>query len=263
MSQKRLSLLVVTTVVAAVVLAAFVASGSTGAAPLAHKKPAPNLHVPKPSGGAIRAALARGHLPAPAPIPHVDPQLQVMPASPDGTIEVTLHGKADALLAAVNKVGGRSIAAAGDARTAIVPRSALAELGQAPGVTAVRKPVRAYPDAISEGVAASNASAWQSANQNGASVKVGVVDAGFANLSGEMPGNLPANTTLTNHCANVDNTDHGTAVAEIIHQMAPSAQLFLYCIDDNIGFQQAEQEIQAALEEIFKIAELRLRDLTN
>jgi len=232
--------------VATVVLATFAAAESTSAAPSARKTPASDVHVPKPSGSAIQAARARGHRRAPAPIPGVDPQLQVTPASSSGTIEVTLHGKAPALAAAVNQVGGRSIAAAGDARTAIVPRSALATLAQAPGVTAVRKPVRAYPDASSEGVAASNASAWQSAGQNGAGVKVGVVDAGFANLSAEITaGNLPAGTTVTDDCGgNAGSTEHGTAVAEIIHQMAPAAQLFLYCIADAVGFQQAEGQIQ-------------------
>jgi len=233
--------------VAGLVVAVFAAPGSTGAAPAQHRKPMAHVHAHHRSGSVLKAALARGHGHVPAPIPRVDPQLQVMPASANGTIEVTLHGKASALAAAVKMVGGRSIAAAGDARTAIVPRAALATLARAPGVTAVRKPVRAYPDVVSEGVAASHADAWQSGGQNATGVKVGIVDVGFANLAAEMTaGNLPADTTLSNHCANVDNTEHGTAVAEIIHQMAPSAQLFLYCIDDTTGFQQAEQEIQAA-----------------
>ncbi|HEY3090396.1 MAG TPA: S8 family serine peptidase [Jatrophihabitantaceae bacterium] len=180
-----------------------------------------------------------------------------MPAAPDGTIEVTLHGQAAALAAAVNKVGGRSIASAGDARTAIVPRSALATLARTPGVTAVRRPVRAYPDAVSEGVAASRADTWQSAGRNGAGVKVGIVDVGFANLSAELTaGNLPSSQVHyvddpndpnnQNHCGDENTTDHGTAVAEIVHQMAPDADLYLYCIDSTVGFQQAEQQIQTA-----------------
>ncbi|MDQ1737833.1 MAG: hypothetical protein QOH56_4084, partial [Pseudonocardiales bacterium] len=38
---------------------------------------------------------------------------------------------------------------------------------------------------------------------------------------------------------------HGTAVAEIVHQMAPRAQIILYCVDNNIGFAQAEQQAVA------------------
>jgi hypothetical protein len=234
--------------VACILLAAFAVSGSTSAAPPPDRKPGTHVQVHHRPGSVLRAALARGHGRAPTPIPNVDPQLQVMPPAADGTIEVTLHGKASALAAAVVKVGGRSIAAAGDARTAIVPQSALATLARTPGVTAVRSPVRAYPDAVSEGVAASHADTWQAANQKGNGVKVGVVDVGFASLSSEITqGNLPPGTAVTDDCGgNVDGTDHGTAVAEIIHQMAPSAQLFLYCIADAVGFQQAEQQIQAA-----------------
>src|SRR5262249_11571171 len=140
--------------VAGLVVAVFAAPGSTGAAPAQHRKPTAHVHAHHRSGSVLKAALARGHGHVPAPIPRVDPQLQVMPASANGTIEVPLHGNGAALAAAVKMVRGRSIAAAGDAMTAIVPRSALAALARAAGVTAVRKPVRAYPDVVSEGVAA-------------------------------------------------------------------------------------------------------------
>ena len=76
---------------------------------------------------------------------------------------------------------------------------------------------------------------------------VAIVDVGFGNLSAEVAaGALPAGTTvspLNNGCSNVNNTEHGTAVAEIVHQMAPSAKLQLYCIGDTTGFRQAEQDI--------------------
>src|SRR5581483_7853517 len=44
-------------------------------------------------------------------------------------------------------------------------------------------------------------------------------------------------------CSNgVDgNTDHGTAVTEIVHQMAPQAQLFLVCIEFDADLGSAEQ----------------------
>jgi hypothetical protein len=253
MSFGRVSLLAVGSLVIAAVV---VAGAPTGAAP---KVGAPASRVPTPQSGAHRAwpgSHLRSHaLPAPATpiasparIPHVDPQLQVLPASANGTIEVALHGTATALAAAVAKVGGRSTASVDDAMTAVVPRGALATLAGTAGVKSVDKPVRAYADAISEGVAASKASVWQSAGQGGAGVKVGIVDVGFANLSAEIAaGNLPADTTLTDDCAGGNaTTDHGTAVAEIVHQMAPAAQLYLYCISTTIGFKAAEQQIEAA-----------------
>jgi Subtilase family/IPT/TIG domain len=253
MSYQRISVFAA----AGLLVAVFAVPGSTSAAPSLHQKLARHAQVHHWPSSLLRAPLARGHARLPAPIPHVDPRLQVTPPSANGTIEVTLYGKATALAAAVNKVRGRSTASAGDAMTAIVPRSALATLAGTPGVSSVDQPVRAYPDVISEGVAGSNASVWQSAGQNGTGVNVGVVDVGFANLSGEITaGNLPSSQVHyvdnpsdpnnQNHCGDENTTDHGTAVAEIVHQMAPGADLYLYCIDSTVGFQQAEQQIQAA-----------------
>jgi Subtilase family/IPT/TIG domain len=206
----------------------------------------PGSHVPS-HGKPPRPARTT----APARIPHLDPRLQTAPPSRDGTIEVTLRGDARALAGAVAKVGGRSIASIGDAMSAVVPRSALATLAGTPGVTSVEPPVRAYPDVTSEGVATSNANVWQSAGKTGQNVKVGIVDVGFANLTAEKnAGRLPANTTVKDDCGGhpdgISPTDHGTGVAEIVHQMAPAAQLYLYCITDTTGFAAAEQHIADA-----------------
>ncbi len=109
--------------------------------------------------------------------------------------------------------------------------------------------VEAVPDAVSQGVQTSGATSWLNASPatTGAGVTVAVVDVGFGNLSAEVAaGALPAGTTVTslnNSCPNVNSTEHGTAVAEIVHQMAPGAKLQLYCIADTTGFQQAEQDI--------------------
>ena len=48
---------------------------------------------------------------------------------------------------------------------------------------------------------------------------------------------------LHNGCSNVNNTEHGTAVAEIVHQMAPSASCSSTASADTTGFRQAEQDI--------------------
>ena len=49
--------------------------------------------------------------------------------------------------------------------------------------------------------------------------------------------------TGQNHCVDDTSTDHGTAVAEIVHQMAPNATLYLYCVDDDVGFAAAASQI--------------------
>ena len=149
---------------------------------------------------------------------------------------------------AVSALGGTVTASAGDLTAATVPTSALTRLATSRGVTGVTQPVKAYTDAISQGVAASGASVWQSTGTDGTGVTVAIVDAGFANLASEIANhNLPAGTSVVgNHCGDVNGTDHGTAVSEIVHQMAPGATLKLYCIDDTVGFSAAETQIEAA-----------------
>ncbi len=159
-----------------------------------------------------------------------------------------MRGATTALATAIGDSRGRVVAAVSGAVTAMVPKSALTELAASPGVQSVARPVRAYPDAESQGVAASDADTWQSDGLAGQGVAIGIVDAGFAGLTTEAgAGRLPAGQKIAgNHCASANATPHGTAVAEIVHQMAPAAALVLYCVDDNIGFKLAETELQAA-----------------
>jgi subtilisin family serine protease len=182
-------------------------------------------------------------------IPHLDPALQRPGRPASELVHVRIRGVAAQAVDAVRHAGGRVLAQVAGEVSATVPRSALTALAGSAGVSDVAPAVEAVPDAVSEGVAKSGASTWLNATPatTGAGVTVAIVDTGFGNLSAEVAaGALPAGTTvspLNNGCSNVNNTEHGTAVAEIVHQMAPSAKLQLYCIGDTTGFRQAEQDI--------------------
>ncbi|MBI3969634.1 MAG: fibronectin type III domain-containing protein, partial [Chloroflexi bacterium] len=82
--------------------------------------------------------------------------------------------------------------------------------------------------------AATNASAWHAAGLTGTGVKIAVIDGDFAGYTdriarGDLPASLiPMDLTGGNFVAG---DGHGTAVAEIVHEMAPDAQLFLVNID--------------------------------
>jgi hypothetical protein len=196
-------------------------------------------------------------------VPHLDARLNGAAARTDGTAEIVIRGDSNRVAEVVRAQKGQILASVGNAVTAVVPARALREIAGQEGVVAVEPPVRGYSQVASEGVHLSNADAWQTAGQNGDGVKVAIVDGGFANLAAEGagaspnlpasvvhyvddPGHTPPNPDNQNHCANENASQHGTAVAEIVHQMAPLAQLYLYCIDDTTGFQQAEQQLQAA-----------------
>jgi len=83
----------------------------------------------------------------------------------------------------------------------------------------------------SEAVATTGASAWHQAGFTGAGVKVGVLDLGFDGYKDLLGKTLPERVTVKSFVSgqNVDQSDevHGTACAEIIHAMAPDAELYL------------------------------------
>ncbi|SFR23557.1 Ricin-type beta-trefoil lectin domain-containing protein [Lentzea waywayandensis] len=166
------------------------------------------------------------------------------------------------LRAAVAKAGG-VVADTDQGRVkAAVPGDKLDVVASQAGVTEVRLPDRAVPmDTKSEGVGLSKADLWIADGKKGAGVKVGIIDVGFGNLAdaqdnGDLP---PTGAQLTiNNSGCVDGsvkTPHGTAVAEVVHDMAPDAQLFLACIEDTVSFsaaadwlkQQGVQVITAAV----------------
>ena len=205
-------------------------AGRASLASASHAHRPPTAHDPwagvQLPGRTVTAAAPAAR--PPAPVPHLDGRLQTAPAMADGTVEVTMRGDASSLTKALGRSRGRIVAAASDAVTAVVPKSALVDLAGSPGVRSVARPVRAFTDAaVSQGVAASDASVWQADGFAGQGVTIGIVDAGFAGLSAEASARrLPAGQSIVgNHCANANGTPHGTAVAEIAHQMAPSAAL--------------------------------------
>jgi hypothetical protein len=164
----------------------------------------------------------------------------------DGRIVVTLTGTGAA--AAVSRVHGSVLAAAGGQVTATVDPIDLRTLAAQPDVSDVAPPARAFAESVTdEGVAAAQADTWQATagswQHKGGGTKVAVVDAGFG---GTLPAGLAVLPT-NNHCgSSVSGSSHGSAVAEIIRQMAPDATIVLYCVLDRVGLAQAENQLQTA-----------------
>ncbi len=197
-----------------------------------------------------KAALARVDVQSTKPtIPGVDPKL-LLPSSATKMVAVNVAGASEAdERRAVAAAGGQVRAGADGVVSATVPVGSLAALAKAAGVHAVTKPVGVITEAVSQGVVESDASVWQANGSTGAGVTVAVVDAGFSGLATQVAaGNLPAGTQVDgNFCgSDVNDTDHGTSVAEIVHQMAPGATLKLYCVTDTISLASAEAQIEAA-----------------
>lgn len=83
----------------------------------------------------------------------------------------------------------------------------------------------------SEAVETTGAAAWHQAGFTGKGVKVGVLDLGFDDYKRLLGKALPESVTVKSFVSgqDVDQSDeiHGTACAEIVHAMAPDAELYL------------------------------------
>jgi subtilisin family serine protease len=117
------------------------------------------------------------------------------------------------------------------------------------GVGFIKRPDRPYAGVVSEGVSLTGAALYQASGYNGQNVKVAVIDLGFAGLStaitaGVLPPTVTRIDCTGSDCSPTDfpseEEDHGTAVAEVVHDMAPAAALYLIKVDDSLDLLNAK-----------------------
>lgn len=85
---------------------------------------------------------------------------------------------------------------------------------------------------------------WHLAGIQGNGVKIGVIDVGFSGAGGSRNGNLPclASTTpvfIPQGESGLGSTEHGTQVIEVICDIAPSADVYMFRADDPASLQGA------------------------
>ena len=139
-------------------------------------------------------------------------------------------------------LGGRVLAQSKSLMRVLVPAAALVAVAELPGVRFVRRPYRPHVQQTrSEGVSRIGALANHSAGVKGQGVKVAVIDGGFKRadkLSRDMPGFWWVD--FTGEGIYAGDSVHGTACAEIIHDVAPEAELYLYKTGDMVDFENAK-----------------------
>jgi subtilisin family serine protease len=88
-----------------------------------------------------------------------------------------------------------------------------------------------------------NVPAWHAAGYTGQGIKIGILDMGFNKYRSFLGSELPENVTVRSFIAGVEiddtDTEHGTACAEIIHDIAPDAELFLAAYETDVEQRQA------------------------
>ena len=149
-------------------------------------------------------------------------------------------GQAPAVAADAKRLGAHVEARLGNLVQVRAPAAALHELSSSAGVVSARPPLLHVPAEVSgQEISASGVEGLHGSGVTGLGIKIAVIDIGFVGAQAAMDsGDLPAGTQIINRCGE-SKSSHGTAVAEVVHDMAPSAQLVLYCIDSELTLQIA------------------------
>ncbi len=108
------------------------------------------------------------------------------------------------------------------------PGAAFAQLTELEHVIAVRLPERTVPQGSNidgEGVSVIGADIWQDAGITGAGLRIGILDMGFGGYESLLGAELPDQVTVESFGWIDEDNPHGTACAEIIHEIAPDAEL--------------------------------------
>jgi hypothetical protein len=126
-----------------------------------------------------------------------------------------------------------------------VPIAALETLAGDPLVKYVRLPLRPVPVAlISEGVSKTGADRWRELQtyRMQDEAKICILDVGFKGYQSLLGSELPSSVTTQSFRSDRDisaGIEHGTACAEIVHDMAPNAKLWLVNFDTDVEHHNA------------------------
>ena len=140
-------------------------------------------------------------------------------------------------------LGASLEASADDLVQASVPVSELEALADGAGVSFVRLPLEPIPLFEGEGVGLIAADVWHSAGITGSGVKVAVLDLGFDGYSSLLGSELPETVVARSFRQDGDiegnGQPHGTGVAEVVHEVAPDAEMYLVNFGTEVELSEA------------------------
>ncbi len=150
---------------------------------------------------------------------------------------------------ALSSLGVRIVAQSRHLVEVSAPIAALERLTQVNGVQFVRLPIKPKLHAVvSEGVERIKASVYSNRGFTGRGIKVGVIDLGFVGVPAlQTRGELP-NLSYRDFTREgiFTETVHGSACAEIVHDLAPDAEIYLYKVGNLVSLENAKD---AAIQE--------------
>jgi subtilisin family serine protease len=107
----------------------------------------------------------------------------------------------------------------------------LGDASELEGVARVREPFVARPKSAAvttEGASEMGIEPWHHLGFTGNGVEVAVLDVGFAGHESYLGTELPTRVRTESAGGGIVSSDHGTAVAEVVYDLAPRAKLVLY-----------------------------------
>ena len=170
-------------------------------------------------------------------------------------IELNAGASAEAIQSVIQAAGGRVDGVAANLVKATLAPGRLRDIASQPDVRFVRAPYRptvhkagrlgaatksaaARRDGIlSQGVNVMNADAYMArTGATGGGITVGILDAAYEGVLDLLGGEIPEDVSGTDYVlGHLDSAGvHGTACAEIVHDVAPGAHLFLGSFEDEV-----------------------------
>jgi subtilisin family serine protease len=165
--------------------------------------------------------------------------VQVVVESADRPVPLSSFPAAQVVKNIVTTAGGKVEAIYENLVLCRVPVAELESFAGHPLVRYVRLPLKPVPQVVSEGVARIGADLWRSLNPFrtvGTGANVAVLDVGFRYNDQLRGSELPSTVTIRSFRSdnNVQSDIHGTACAEIIHDVAPDANLWLVQFSNDV-----------------------------
>jgi hypothetical protein len=176
----------------------------------------------------------------------------------EGRVQVQISTHVEGLqnaISMVDKVGGVVTKTSNDGTffQAWLPIEVLKTVVEHDDVYYIRRPLELVPaeevnagSQTTEGLAAMNGTDWHTAGTLGAGTKVAIIDGGFQGYISLLGTDLPTTVTVKNFVdgqtdgdVNTSGGIHGLACAEIVHDIAPQAQLYLAKIATALDLQEA------------------------
>jgi len=120
----------------------------------------------------------------------------------------------------------------------LIPVTKIEELAEQPFVKYIKKPALFHPFVTSEGVGVINADDVHDRGFYGDGVKIAIIDGGFTGYATnpEIPSARISEVLSFRGDSQIQVSEHGTACAELVLDVAPNANLYLYVISTDVEF---------------------------